>query len=105
MARAALDGQLDTTELRGLDPAEAQQRLQRLEGIGPSYSELVTVRTLGHTDLLPTTEPRVLAIAGRLLGDGQPLEQAEFERHAERWRPWRTWASVAIRAAGPPLAR
>ncbi len=101
VASAALDGVLDTVELRGLTPAEAASRLQRLEGIGPFYSELVTVRTLGHTDVLPSAEPGVRAIAGDLLGRGEPLDQTELEQAAERWRPWRTWAAVALRAAGP----
>ncbi len=101
VARAALDGQLDTAALHKLDPADAQQRLQRLDGIGPFYSELVTVRTLGHTDVLPRAEHHSLEIAGRLLADGAALDRASFERHAEQWRPWRTWAAVALRAAGP----
>jgi len=27
----------------------------------------------------------------------------EFTALADRWRPMRTWASVLIRAAGPPV--
>jgi len=105
VARAALDGELDTAVLRELDPAEAQKRLQRLDGIGPFYSELVTVRTLGHTDVLPLAEHHSLEIAGQLLGHGAAMDRGAFERHAEQWRPWRTWAAVALRAAGPLVAQ
>jgi DNA-3-methyladenine glycosylase II len=100
VARAALDGGLDTAELRALDPAEAKSRLQKLDGIGPFYAELITIRALGHTDVAPTVEPTLLAVAGELLGSGPPLTPAEFEQRAAAWTPWRTWAAVAIRAAG-----
>jgi DNA-3-methyladenine glycosylase II len=103
VARAALDGDLDTAALRALDPAEAKARLQRLAGIGPFYAELVVVRTLGHTDVVPTVEPTVLALAGELTGAPGPLSVEAFSQLAASWTPWRTWAAVAVRAAGPAL--
>lgn len=103
VARAALAGELDTAALRALDPAEAVTRLRRLDGIGPFYAELVVVRALGHTDVVPTVEPTVLELAGRLTGAPGPLTAAAYAELAEGWRPWRTWASVALRAAGPSL--
>ena len=101
VATAALEGRLDTEALRAMPVDEAEARLRELDGIGPFYAQLVTVRTLGHTDVAPTAEPKVLAEAGRLLGRGGPLTASEFLEVAQRWSPWRTWASVAIRAAGP----
>jgi DNA-3-methyladenine glycosylase II len=101
IARAALDGQLDTAELRALPPGEAAARLRTLDGIGPFYAELVIVRALGHTDVLPTSEPQLLDLAGQLTGAGHPLTPAELAAYAEQhWKPWRTWACVATRAAG-----
>jgi DNA-3-methyladenine glycosylase II len=101
VATAALDGRLDTESLRALPVDEAETLLRELDGIGPFYAQLVTVRALGHTDVAPTAEPMVLAEAGRLLGRDNPLTGPEFLEVAQRWSPWRTWASVAIRAAGP----
>ena len=83
--------------LRDLEPAAAITRLRQFEGIGPFYAELVTVRTLGHTDVLPSGEPKVVAATAMLL-DRPQLDQREFEAVAEAWRPWRTWAAVSIRA-------
>jgi DNA-3-methyladenine glycosylase II len=98
IAEAALTGDLDTESLRILDLEPAAARLRTLEGIGPFYSELVTVRALGHTDVLPRLEPRVLAATAARLGRDQvtPDDLAEI---AHAWRPWRTWACVALRAA------
>ena len=101
VARAALEGRLDTDELRSLPVDEATTRLRALAGIGPFYAELVIVRALGHTDVVPSSEPQLLALAGELLGTGRPLTAAELHDRTEQWRPWRTWACVAIRAAGP----
>ena len=101
VARAALEGRLDTDELRSLPVDEATARLRTLAGIGPFYAELAIVRALGHTDVAPSTEPQLLALAGELLGTGRPTTAAELHERAEHWRPWRTWACIAIRAAGP----
>ncbi|HEX4470973.1 MAG TPA: hypothetical protein VH085_03320 [Nocardioides sp.] len=98
VAAGARAGRLDTEELRMLDAAEAGARLRTFEGIGPFYAELVTVRALGHTDVLPTTEPRVLAATGARLGR-DAFTHADLAEVAEAWRPWRTWACVALRAA------
>jgi DNA-3-methyladenine glycosylase II len=98
IASAARAGDLDTETLRMGEVAEVAAALRCFEGIGPFYSELVTVRALGHTDVLPTTEPRVLAATAARLGSGT-LSQADFSEVAEAWRPWRTWACVALRAA------
>jgi DNA-3-methyladenine glycosylase II len=98
VAEAAQGGSLDTGELRALAPAQTLADLQKLPGMGPFYSELVLIRALGHTDLLPTKEPRCRQIAGRLTGADSELSQADFEALAERWRPWRTWVVVGMRA-------
>ncbi|MCB0882468.1 MAG: DNA-3-methyladenine glycosylase 2 family protein [Thermoleophilia bacterium] len=100
----AAAGLLDTEALRARDPDEVAAELRRLPGIGPFSSEMVTVRALGHTDALPSDEPRVRAAAAGLLGR-DALSQAEFTEMAEAWRPWRTWAVVAIRAGAPLVDR
>ena len=103
IARAALEGRLGTAELRALDPVDAILRLRELEGIGPYYAELVVVRALGHTDVVPLLEPVLLAVAGAVLTGNGPLTAAELTTRTAAWSPWRTWACVAMRSAGPVL--
>jgi DNA-3-methyladenine glycosylase II len=98
IADAAKVGDLDTETLRAGDPSLIGERLRQFEGIGPFYSELVTVRALGLTDVLPSSEKRVLGATAELLGRAE-LSLEEFAAVAEGWRPWRTWVCVAIRAA------
>lgn len=99
VAEAALAGELDTDALRALDPEVAAARVRQLPGIGPFYAELITVRALGHTDVLPTAEVGVTEIAGALLG--RRVEAPDLVSLAAGWSPWRTWVCVALRAAGP----
>jgi DNA-3-methyladenine glycosylase II len=98
IAVAALDGRLDTEALRMREVGGVASELRGFEGIGPFYAELVTVRALGHTDVLPTTEPQVIAATAARLGR-ESLGPTDFREIAEAWRPWRTWACVALRAA------
>ena len=100
LGQAAADGELDTEELRRLDPESADARLRRLPGIGPFYAELIIVRGLGHTDVLARQEPRLRRLAGELAGAPDGLSDLAFEQLTDTWRPWRTWVSVALRAAG-----
>jgi DNA-3-methyladenine glycosylase II len=102
VAQAALDGRLDTEALRRLPASAAADAARALDGIGPFYAELLVVRALGHTDVLPRNEPRLLARLGALLGRPGPVDASELELLTERWRPWRTWACVHVRAVDPP---
>ncbi len=99
VASAALDGRLDAGQLRSLGPEAAAERLQELNGIGPFYATLISVRAVGFADALPGNEPRLLALVGDLYGFGRPATAAELEQVGESWRPYRTWAAVLVRAA------
>jgi len=101
VAEAARRGDLDVDRVRAMEPAEAMKDLQRLDGIGPFYSALIVIRATGHADVLPENEPQALELAGRLYGLGHDASPAEMREIAERWRPFRTWATVLLRAAGP----
>lgn len=103
VAEAALRGDLDCDRIRAMDPQEAMRDLQRLDGIGPFYSALIVIRATGHADVLPENEPKALELAGRLYGLGGPATPADMRRLSESWRPFRTWATVLLRAAGPRL--
>jgi len=103
IARAAADGRLEADRLLRLGPEAAMADLQQLKGIGPFYAALIVIRGTGFTDVLPTDEPKSLGMVQRLYGLAAVPTQAEFERIAANWRPWRTWATVLIRAAGSRL--
>ena len=69
----------------GLDPRDREELLA-LPGIGPWTADYVAMRC-GDRDVLLETDLGVRRALRRL---GRP--EAELERHAERWRPWRSYA-------------
>jgi DNA-3-methyladenine glycosylase II len=97
VADAALAGTLDGARLRALDPAQALSELRELAGIGPFAAELVLVRGALHPDVFPVHEPRVHAALARAYGLDEPAPE-QLERIAERWRPYRSWVSLLLRA-------
>jgi DNA-3-methyladenine glycosylase II len=103
VAEAAQLGLLSAKGLLALDPDDARLALQRLPGIGPFYSTLILVRGCGATDLLPLDEARGRELVRRLYGWDRDPTDAELAELAERWRPFRTWAMVSIRALSERL--
>jgi len=101
VAAAAVAGELDVDRLHWLGPEAAYDDVQRLPGIGPFYAGLIVVRGSGFADALaPTPEPRGAAFVARYYGLEASPDGPAFARLAERWRPFRTWATVLIRLAG-----
>jgi DNA-3-methyladenine glycosylase II len=103
VAAAALEGQLDLDRLVQLGPAAAIADLQRIKGIGPFYASLVVMRATGFTDVLPRDDPRVRDLVTDLYELQAPCTPEKLDEIGDTWRPFRTWASVLIRAAGPRL--
>ncbi len=105
VAEAAQRGELDVGVLRALPPVEAQERLQRLPGIGPFYSSLVVVRACGHADVLAAGESHVRDVVQEAYGFDHPPTVGEMTALGESWRPFRTWVSVMLRALSGRAAR
>lgn len=103
VARAALAGRLDVEYLTDSGPERSMAQLQEISGIGPFYSALIVIRATGFADVLPLSEPKVLDLTARLYELDDPPGPAKFTQLAEAWRPFRTWACVLIRAAGPRI--
>jgi DNA-3-methyladenine glycosylase II len=103
VAAAAQQGRLSASRLLALDPTAALAELQELPGIGPFYSSLILVRACGGADLLAAAEPTGRDLVRRLYGFDHALSDAEYGELAERWRPFRTWAAVMVRALSPRL--
>jgi DNA-3-methyladenine glycosylase II len=101
VARAALEGQLDVERLRALGAQAAMADVQQIKGIGPFYASLIVIRATGFTDVLAYNEPRLLAMVRELYHLPAEPNQEQLEAIAENWRPWRTWTTVLVRAAGP----
>lgn len=99
LAAAAEEGRLDGARLRELETADAIADLRELPGVGPFTAEGILIRGAGAPDVLPMAEPR-LRRAVRLAYDlPREPDDAELRSRAERWRPFRAWVAVLLRAA------
>jgi DNA-3-methyladenine glycosylase II len=100
IARAALEGRLDRDRLLALDPGEAIEKLVELPGIGPFWSNLILLRAVGPTDAITLAEPRLREAAAARYGAPRVVSNDDaFLALAERWRPFRTWVGVLLRAS------
>ncbi|THG32519.1 DNA-3-methyladenine glycosylase 2 family protein [Glaciibacter flavus] len=93
VAAAALDGVLDSAYLRGMRAEEAVETVQGVKGLGPFAAELVVARGANAPDLAPQHERRLADEVTERYGP-----EADLADVSEGWRPFRTWASVHLRA-------
>lgn len=92
VAEAALEGRLDGTALRAVDPDQALRSVQEVKGLGPFAAELVVLRGANAPDALPHHERRLEAEIAERYGREQTPAAV-----SEAWRPFRTWAAVHLR--------
>jgi DNA-3-methyladenine glycosylase II len=98
VADAALDGTLDPVALAALPTDDALTRLKTVRGIGNFYALLILIRAVGARDVLPGTEPRILAAAAHLLGREDSLTADQLASITTSWSPFRSWAAFLLRA-------
>jgi DNA-3-methyladenine glycosylase II len=99
LARAALDGVLDTTRLRALPQEEALAELAALPGVGPWTAQGVLFRGCGVADALPIADDVSRTAVQWAYGLGSAPDAATWTRIADAWRPYRMWASVLLHMA------
>jgi DNA-3-methyladenine glycosylase II len=96
LARAAIDGRLDTEGLRAMPADEALARLRELPGVGPFTADAVLYRGCGVVDGIPASDE----LGGTVIRDLYGLETVtptDVERISDAWRPYRMWAVVLLR--------
>jgi DNA-3-methyladenine glycosylase II len=95
IAKAALDGWLDREHLRGVDDETALREIETLPGVGPFFSQGILYRGVGKKDGFTHDDMSYHAIRTAYeLGDESGAE--EILDVANRWRPYRMWATVLL---------
>jgi AraC family transcriptional regulator of adaptative response / DNA-3-methyladenine glycosylase II len=90
----ALDG--DVSLDPGSDRDEVERRLLGLRGIGPWTASYVAMRALGDPDAFLPTDLGVRQAVRKL---GHPDDKRSVAALAERWRPWRAYATQHLWAS------
>src|SRR6185295_3474566 len=93
-ARRIADGGLDLERLRDAAPEEAQAALEDLPGIGPWTASYVRMRALGDRDAFPGADLGVIKAL-----DAFGVTRRSITEVAERWRPWRGYATLHLWAS------
>jgi len=90
-AAAIADGSLDLGAFRDLD--DAVTKLTALPGIGDWTAQYVAMRALGEPDAFPAGD---LGVRQALARNGTLPSERDVRARAERWRPWRAYAVLAL---------
>ncbi|GLZ59288.1 AlkA N-terminal domain-containing protein [Micromonospora sp. NBRC 107095] len=91
LARAVVDGSVDLAP--GVDRGEAVRGLLALPGIGPWTANYLAMRAFGDPDILLSSDLAVRRGAAAL---GLPDTPTTLDRYAQRWRPWRSYATIRL---------
>jgi AraC family transcriptional regulator of adaptative response / DNA-3-methyladenine glycosylase II len=82
------DGKIDLGP--GADWEEARAQLGQLGGVGPWTVEIIAMRALGDPDAFPLSD---LGVRRASQAAGLPKGPSHLAARAERWRPWRAYAT------------
>ena len=77
---------------RGAPVASTLEALHALPGVGDWTAQLLALRVLGWPDAFPATDIGLL----KALGFGQARDAPQVVAIAEEWRPWRSYAVIAL---------
>ncbi|MBP8537151.1 DNA-3-methyladenine glycosylase [Streptomyces sp. MK37H] len=107
LAEAADAGELDAARLRAMPVDDALAALRTLPGIGPFSAELILIRGAGHPDVFPRHEPRLRAAVATAydLGETASGDIRRLAGIADRWKPYRSWIALLLRARAERIGR
>ena len=91
LARAVAAGDLNLDP--GTDRDETVKHLMDLPGVGEWTAGYVAMRAIGDPDIFLPTD---LAVRRGARALGLPDDPRALAEHAERWRPWRSYALIRL---------
>lgn len=99
VARAASRGLLDWDQFRHAPAESTEAILTALPGIGPWTAAYTRMRCLGDPDAFPAGDLGVRHALARARPSGGPWTERRARLLAEAWRPWRSYATLALWAS------
>ncbi len=92
-ADAIVTGRLELAQLSRMDDAAALESLLSLKGVGPWTAQVYLLMSLGRPDIWPAGDLALQRAVQRLKGLDELPDDAQMNRLAESWRPWRAVAA------------
>ena len=99
LAGSALDAAVGLDRLGELTDAEIVAKLTALRGVGLWTAQWTLIRAVGRFDALPLGDLALRRVVSRLFTDGAEVTDSDVEDIAQRWSPYRTFATVYLFSA------
>ena len=97
ISQASLDFSPDGFEsLHRMSDEEVVRRTVELRGVGVWTAQWVLIRALGRPDALPLGDLALRRVVSRVYFGGSEINDAQLDNFAQRWSPWRTFATVYL---------
>lgn len=94
LAKKSLAGEVPTlAKMKSMEDEAIVDALTRVRGIGPWTVHMLLIFRLGRPDVLPTADYGVRKGFAKTYGKRKLPDHKTMEKHAEKWRPWRSVAS------------
>lgn len=94
LAKRSIAGEVPTLEkMKSMDDDAIVDALTSVRGIGPWTAHMLLMFRLGRPDVLPTADYGVRKGFAKTYGKRTLPDAKTMEKHAEKWRPWRSVAS------------
>ncbi len=93
LARHVHDGTLQLATLPAQSDEEVIQHLTRVKGIGRWTAEMFLMFALGRPDVFPVDDLGIRKAMQRAYGYKRDPAPATMQRHARKWRPYRSVAT------------
>jgi DNA-3-methyladenine glycosylase II len=96
LAEHVISGELELDRLDELSDEEVTAKLVAVKGLGQWTADMFLIFHLGRPDVLPVGDLGVRRAIERLYGFETLPSAAEMEALGERWRPYRSLASLYL---------
>jgi DNA-3-methyladenine glycosylase II len=99
LAGSTLDTSVGLERLGELTDREIVEKLTALRGVGLWTAQWALIRAMGRPDALPLGDLALRRVVSRLFMGGAECNDAQVEEIAQRWSPYRTFATVYLFSA------
>jgi DNA-3-methyladenine glycosylase II len=99
LAGTALDTAVKLEQMGELTDKEIIDKLTSLRGVGIWTAQWALIRAVGRPDALPLGDLALRRIISRLFTGGSDVDDAQVKDIAQRWSPYRTFATVYLFSA------
>lgn len=96
ISKAVEDGSLDLLSLKKIPEAEAVEALMRIWGLGPWSVEMYLMFSLGRADVFSAGDLGLIRSIESIYGLPKNAPRVRILAIAEKWSPYRTYASLLL---------